>query len=53
MRESHVPSDEQPETPRIDPHDLDVALRVLAEVAQLGSDHPEFVTVRNAAAVMI
>ncbi len=53
MRQSHVTSDEQSATSGIDPDDLAVTLRVLDAVAKLGSDDPRFVTVRNAAAVMI
>jgi NAD(P)-dependent dehydrogenase (short-subunit alcohol dehydrogenase family) len=37
----------------IDPNDLEVTLRVLASLRDVGEDHPDFVTVRNATAHMI
>jgi len=45
-----VPSDDQ--TPGIDPADLEVTLRVLASMAELEDDDPDFVTVRRATAKM-
>ena len=53
MRQSHVPIKEPPPTNGIDPADLQVTLRVLAQVAKLEKTDPLFVTVRNAAAVMV
>ncbi|MGC4173965.1 SDR family NAD(P)-dependent oxidoreductase [Demequina sp.] len=37
----------------IDPNDLEVTLRVLSSLRDLGEDHPDFVTVRNATAHII
>jgi len=37
----------------IDPDDLEVTLRVLESLREVGEDHPDFVTVRNATAHMI
>ena len=45
-----MPSDDQ--TPGIDPADLEVTLRVLASMAELEDDDPDFVTVRQATAKM-
>ena len=45
-----MPSDDQ--TPGIDPADLEVTLRVLASMAELEDDDPDFVTVRRATAKM-
>ena len=38
--------------PRIDPSDLEATLRVLASLAHLEEDDPDFVTVRRATARM-
>ncbi|TFD74779.1 SDR family NAD(P)-dependent oxidoreductase [Cryobacterium fucosi] len=38
--------------PTIDPHDLEVALRVLASLSTIDPDDPDFVTVRQATAKM-
>ena len=53
---SNAPSTEPaPSTeaaPTIDPHDLEVALRVLASLSTIDPDDPDFVTVRQATAKM-
>src|SRR5690606_32698145 len=36
----------------IDPHDLEVTLRVLASLNELDEEHPDFITVRQATARM-
>jgi len=41
------------EEPGIDPDDLEVTLRVLASLHEVGEDHDDFVRVRNATAHMI
>ena len=52
MRELHVPSENPNDASGIDPADLQVALRVLAEAAKLDSQHPDAATVRRATAGM-
>jgi NAD(P)-dependent dehydrogenase (short-subunit alcohol dehydrogenase family) len=48
-----VPSETPPsESSGIDPADLEVALRVLAQMADVDQEHPDFVTVRQATAKM-
>ena len=47
-----VPSDETPSASGIDPADLDTALRVLGQLAELDQEHPDFVSVRQATAKM-
>jgi NAD(P)-dependent dehydrogenase (short-subunit alcohol dehydrogenase family) len=56
VRESHVPSDD-PRSPEsgasgIDPDDLAVTLRVLASLAKVDREHPDFQSVRRATAAM-
>jgi len=48
-----VPS-ETPDPPKagIDPHDLAVSLKVLAQMSDLAEDHPDFVVMRKATAKM-
>jgi len=46
-----VPS-ETPAASPIDPTDLETTLRVLADLAELDEDHPDFLTVRRATAKM-
>ena len=36
----------------IDPHDLEVTLRVLASLSDIDPEHPDFTTVRQATAKM-
>jgi NAD(P)-dependent dehydrogenase (short-subunit alcohol dehydrogenase family) len=55
VRENHpVPSDDpqQPSPSGIDPADLEVTLRVLAGLAQVDREHPDFVAVRRATSAM-
>ncbi|MCU1411090.1 MAG: family oxidoreductase [Rhodoglobus sp.] len=48
-----MPSETPPsESSGIDPADLEVALRVLAQMADVDQEHPDFVTVRQATAKM-
>jgi len=47
-----VPSETPADAPRIDPTDLEATLRVLAQLAHLDDDDPDFVTVRQATAKM-
>jgi NAD(P)-dependent dehydrogenase (short-subunit alcohol dehydrogenase family) len=49
--EFRVPPDDDDPT-RIDPHDLETTLRVLASLADLDEENPDFVTVRRATAKM-
>lgn len=49
MNEPH-PADEAPHEKGIDPHRLELALSVLAEVCELPSDHPDVDVVRRATA---
>lgn len=54
-RQSHVPSEppQSDATPSgIDPADLEVTLRVLAELAQTDHDHADFIAVRRATGKM-
>ncbi|MEB0307568.1 short-chain dehydrogenase, partial [Cryobacterium sp. 10I1] len=46
------PSAESVPVPSIDPGDLETALRVLASLAALDQEDPDFVTVRQATAKM-
>jgi len=47
-----VPSETPPSASGIDPADLEVALRVLAQMAEVDQEHPDFITVRQATAKM-
>ncbi|MCU1445063.1 SDR family NAD(P)-dependent oxidoreductase [Cryobacterium sp.] len=47
-----APADAAPAASAIDPKDLEVALRVLASLATIDPDDPDFVTVRQATAKM-
>ncbi|MCU1534168.1 MAG: family NAD(P)-dependent oxidoreductase, partial [Glaciihabitans sp.] len=45
-----IPSEDGPSG--IDPTELEIALRVLADAAELDEEHPDFITVRRATARM-
>jgi NAD(P)-dependent dehydrogenase (short-subunit alcohol dehydrogenase family) len=52
MRQSFVPSDDSAPPTGIDPDDLAATLRVLALLADVDADHPDFRVVRRATAAM-
>ena len=47
-----MPSETPPSASGIHPADLEVALRVLAQMAEVDQEHPDFITVRQATAKM-
>jgi len=49
---SETPEPTAPGPSGIDPAELDVALRVLAQMAEVDQEHPDFITVRQATAKM-
>ncbi|CAN5421066.1 SDR family NAD(P)-dependent oxidoreductase [soil metagenome] len=51
-RELRVPSNDQPRPSGLDAADLEVTLRVLAELAKMDNEHPDFVAIRQATAAM-